>query len=413
MKCTKRWIKTEPGWRITLSRSFRDRAIGMAAVYLLFFAIFDTPLREPTDLLPPEENLNVAEARAWLDGSLTLPQRLWDSALHQGRIYNVFPPMMTFVSTAVLPFSPDGVPYLLISLLIVWPIPGLAYLLFLKRTDSVLAAVVLACTFVLGTSAYCVLGRAIQGGNVCRLNNAVSQIGLLVFLIDFYGRRRFWLGGAGLMIAGWSRWTLLAYLLPYLWGLWRRTPERRSVNIARWLGVAAILLACPLILNGVKFGNPLNTGYAYIYEGRTDQAAMDVRQDGVFSPKRIPRNAYAMNVGPPGFEVRRGRWRWIHNTTCTGLWWTTPMLLYVFVDARRIWRSRANRPLLAAAAVVFLAILMYHTDGATQRGYNRFSLDFVLPLMALIAPFAMAGKRRYLTVALALWSVCYFRVILF
>lgn len=35
-------------------------------------------------------------------------------------------------------------------------------------------------------------------------------------------------------------------------------------------------------------------------------------------------------------------------------------------------------------------------------------MDFVLPLMALIAPFAMEGKRKYVTPLLAIWSAVYF-----
>src|SRR6185503_15907613 len=46
----------------------------------------------------PETNTNFAEALALLDGHWDLPQRTFDSALFDGRVFSVNPPLFTFIS---------------------------------------------------------------------------------------------------------------------------------------------------------------------------------------------------------------------------------------------------------------------------------------------------------------------------
>lgn len=393
--------------QIHIAPQLRNRAIGLGVVYIVFLWVFPIPLWQTGRVLLPGQHPQIMEAQAWIEGSLTLPVRMWDSAVHEGNIYSHFPPFMTFLSLAILPLSPVGIPFTLLSLLFVLPVPGLAYVLFLRRCGSVPAAVVLACTFVLGTSEFSLLCRVLQSGKVWQLNNAIAQLGLLLFLLDYFGKKRLWLGGIGLLICGWTRYTTIMYLVPFLWLALRRDHKSRGSTV--WaVGIGLLLIGVPPVLNTLKFGNPLKTGYMEIYVDRDTEIATRAREHGLFSPAFVPDNLYWMNLGFPSFEEHRGRLRWKPNTWSTGIWWTTPLLLYLFVDIRRIWGSRENRWLLASVGVIVFALMMFHNPGWTQRGYNRFSMDFVLPLMVLIAPFAMEGKRRYVTPVLAVWSVVYF-----
>jgi hypothetical protein len=263
----------------------------------------------------------------------------------------------------------------------------------------------------MGTSELLVMCRAVQSGKVWQLNHAISQVGLLLLLLDVYGRRRGWLGGVGLIVCVWTRYTMAAYAGPLLWSVFAGGDRRRAAKIG---AVSAVMLAVgvPTTLNALKFGDPLDTGYALIYEGRhddpTDVFAQDAKKYGVFSTAFVARNLWAMNVGPPDVVERREGKRLEPNTECTGIWWTSPILLYLFIDWRRIWADRSNRAWSAAVGAVYAALVMFHTTGAEQRGYNRFSLDFLLPLLVMIAPFAFEGKRRYVTAALTGWSAWYF-----
>ncbi len=395
---------------IRLSDGTRRHLRNLLILYVLFFVLAPRPLWRPGVLLVPSENLNVAEAEAWLDGTMAVRDMQLDAAVYEGQLYNVFPPLVSILSIPVLLIQPAGFPYTLLSLLFVLPLPGLAYALFLRRCESSFAALLMAGLFVLGTSVLPVASKSVATGNVCRVNNTVTQIGLLILLLDFYGRRRWWVGGLGLMVCGWARWHMLIYAVPYIWGLIQKA-DRRSLRNGIILTV--VLFACPLVLNMAKFGHPLDTGYAYIYNQRAGTLAQRAWEHGVFSPVYVPQNLYWMFLGLPNIFVRGGRWFWMHNSQCSGILWTTPLLIYAAFDFRRLVRLAENRALMAAIGVVFAVTMLYHNNGYGQRGFNRFSLDFVLPLLVMIAPQVLRGRRRYLTPLLVVWSVVYFGLILY
>ncbi len=411
------WITRGSDGSFQVAPRLRNGLIGVTVCYALVFAAFfpHVQLWQPDRLLRWPDNPHVAEAKSWLEGKTDIPERLWDTAMVDGKILNIFPPIMTFVSVAGLLWNPEGVPFTLISALFVLPVPALAFALFLKRSGSALAATVLAVTFVVGTSEFLIISRAMQSSKVCQLNNAITQVGLLIFLLDYFGKRRFWVGGIALCIMGWARQPMWAFLLPYLWGLWDRHPKGRS----RFGGLAfcGLLLAVPAVVTTVRFGHPLQTNYDKIYVDRQGDARDWLANDGseaLFGLRYVPRNLYWMNIGlPTKIEKRHGEWRWEPAVRSTGIWWTTPVLLYVFFDGRRIWRDRADRWLMPSVGAILVALMLYHNMGYSQRGYNRFSLDFLLVLLAWVAPYAMQGRRRYLTILFSLWSILYFRFIVY
>ena len=89
-----------------------------------------------------------------------------------------------------------------------------------------------------------------------------------------------------------------------------------------------------------------------------------------------------------------------------------PLLLFLFVDARRILKDPHKAALLLGAASVFGLLMFWHATGAMQRGYNRYSLDYLPALLVLIAPLAIEGRRRWVTVGLIACGVLYFEVLL-
>jgi hypothetical protein len=406
---TKR-ISIGPGGRINMSPEFRNRLLGLLAVYALFALTFDASLW-PTGYLTTTDHVHLREAQGWLEGRMSLPARDLDTALYKGKVYSHFPPAMTFLSYFVLQVSPEGVPFWLTTLLFVLPVPALAYSLFLKRSPTVLAAVVMTCAYVLGTSEFTILHRAVRSAAVWQLNHAISQVGLLLLLNEYFGRRRVWSGGIGLLLCGWSRMPMGAYVVPFLASMYSRAAAKPFRVKAMAAGFVVLMVGTLMTLNTLKFDSPFETGYGLIYEGRTDRVALSAK-DGAFSPKFIPQNLYWINLGFPSFEKYRGEWRWEPSIEATGIWWTTPLLLFVFLDGRRIWRDRDNRWLLAAVGVIYTALLCYHTTGYAQRGYNRFSLDFLLPLLVMIAPYAFVGRRRIAVLLAVGWSVVYFRWII-
>ena len=63
---------------------------------------------------------------------------------------------------------------------------------------------------------------------------------------------------------------------------------------------------------------------------------------------------------------------------------------------------------MAAVALVFVALLCYHSTGWEQRGQNRYSLDYVPMMLALAAPYCFAGRWKWITAAAVAWSLLYY-----
>lgn len=390
----------------------RQVVVGLIFVLLICAALFRSWAWLPGKVFDCWDNAQISEAQSWWLGHLYLPHRFWDTAVVGDRIYSHFPPMFTFLAALAVPFW-DGVPYWILFALVVVPIPFLAYRLFLMRTGSVFSGVVLAVGFVCGTSLWPVIDRTLRGGAPFFVNQTLSVLGLCLFLVAYFGRRRVWLASIGLLIAGLSRQMTLAYALPLLTMAWMgATGVDRRRRLMAALVPVVLIAAAYMGLSYAKFGSPLDNGYLRIYEGRDDALARAGKTTGLFSVRYIPMNLYHVSIGPPELEKKKTaegiRYRIKSNMMGTGIWWTTPLLLWLLVDFRRVVREPGNGPLLIAIGVIFAALMCYHSTGFAQRGYNRYSLDYVPAVLAVLAPVALKGKRRWVSLAMVGWSVVYF-----
>jgi len=120
--------------------------------------------------------------------------------------------------------------------------------------------------------------------------------------------------------------------------------------------------------------------------GQVDPLLADaLGRHGMFHPLHVPRNLWAFSLAipfhNPAFE------RVTPNPFGMSLLLTTPALLYII-------RARQRSPLVVgawAAVVLVLATLLFsYNTGYVQFGH-RFSLDFMIPVMVLLA--AAAGNQ--------------------
>ncbi len=391
--------------------------IGLAVVLATVFLLCEAKLWRPNAEFGFEHNTQIGEAEAWLDGRTTLPRRAHDTALVDGRVYSHFPPMFSFVAVTAVALL-GGVPHWLIVALLALPVPVLAYVLFLRRTGSAKWATLLAIGLTLGSSAYPVIDKAIRGANPYYVNQLLGTIGVLILLIEYFGRRRVWVAGIGLIISSLSRQLTICYALPLAIMAWQIEPgQRRTGRIAVLALVGLITAGVPMAMNTIKFGHPLDSGYMYLYNDRPeDSFSRDARQYGIFSTHYVPRNLYYTNLGLPRVhEIEMAGEMETHlrpNQMGTGIWWTTPLLLLLFVDLRRIVGDQRERYLLIAAGLAFAALMFYHSTGFQQRGFNRYSLDYLPVLLALVAVSCRVGWRKWVSPVLVVWSVVYFRFLI-
>jgi len=392
----------------------REAWLGLVLVLLTFARLSEARWWRPGDWVSARENVQVAEAKAWWNGRLDLPDREWDTALKDGRVYSHFPPMFSFLAALLFPVF-GGVPHVFLLLAIVLPVPVLAYVFFRRQTESSVWGALLAISLVCGTSVFPVLDTTLRRSNPYFVNQTLALVGLLILLIELHGRRRVWLAGVGLVLAALSRQLTIAYWVPLAFMAHRLGAKRLRPSSLVFLGITtAIVVGVPTVLNTLKFGSPFDSGYLYVYNDRAeDDFSRDARTHGVFSPHYVGRNLYYANLGFPVVQrievAGRPERRLRPNDMGTGIWWTTPLLLWLFVDLRRLVVDAHARPLLIAAGLVAGALLFYHSTGWLQRGYNRYSLDYVPVLLALIAPRSFVGWRKWLSLPAILWSVVYFR----
>ncbi|MCO6437758.1 MAG: hypothetical protein J5J06_11770 [Phycisphaerae bacterium] len=401
------------------SRRFRYHAedwLCLLAVYVAFFILFEPKLYRPGIVFDGNANAQIAEAQAWWQGRLDVPKRWLDTAVYDGKFYSHFPLLFTIISAAVVPFF-GGVPHWILVLLAL-PVPLLCFELCRRVSGSPQWGAVLGVGLLSGTSLWPVLKKVVIGASPYHVNHVLATMALLAFLIEWFGRRRVWACGLTLLLATLARQLTIGLALPLVWLAWR---EGDPAGRFRRMGIVALFLTLavgvPLLANTLKFDRPWNSGYMLIYEGRTDDMfARDARAHGLFSPYFLPRNLYYMNAGFPNlYRIEsEGRPQWLlkPNQMGTGIWWTTPVLLFLLVGIRRILRDPPRRMLLGGALLTIAALLLFHATGAYQRGYNRFSLDYVPVLFALAIPAATRSGWRWLTPVLVVWSVLYFRFIM-
>jgi hypothetical protein len=373
----------------------------------------------------PDNNQAAAEAEAWLDGRLTLPGRGGDTALYNGQVYNIFPPLLTvicFVYYGATSWLNDGMPLVFFTplyvLIVAAPIPLLAYYAFRRSGADTHWAAVLAFYAIAGTCLWPVAGMlggnaAMVGDNraawIYSIQHILAQTGLAIILIDLLGRRRMWLAGLGLLIATWSRQTCFLYCLPILWIAWNQ-PQRRRALILAAIPIA-ITIALPAGLNWAKFGNPLETGYRHIFDVDNPNRRIVLGADGdvhLFGLGHVPGHAKEMFLVPPQIFTTHQGLRITGWGPRTALWYGSPLFLFALIDARRWWRDSVRRVLMLATIPVIFVGLMWHGPIEGSSGYYRYTLDYSLIWMAAITPWTTGPTRRWIVLACLAWSVFYF-----
>jgi hypothetical protein len=169
-------------------------------------------------------------------------------------------------------------------------------------------------------------------------------------------------------------------------------------RLVRWALLSAIPLALAvgalLLYNGARFGNPLDFGY--LTENVAEKLAPDLRRYGQFNLHYLPKNFWAMWLAGPQWDEELRFWR--PDPEGMSLLLTTPALLYLGRARQRSWLIIGG---WSAFCLLLAPLLLYYNTGWWQFGY-RFSLDFMIPVMVLLALAAhkrVTGAMRLLILA--------------
>lgn len=391
-----------------------------------------------------EGSTAAAEAVSWRKGTLALSPSFYEDVEYDGRRYNVVGLAFVVVSvigttlTDWLGGGPDQFYPPLFVAMVALPVPFLGYWAFRVAGQSPPWAAVLTVYLIAGTSLRPMLTRA-GGCDIYAINHVLAVSGLLMLSADLLGRQRIWPSLIGLALAVWSRQTTCFFAIPLL-GLAasRRDvcltaagPAResfpapaddaaeRSVShahrrsgrlIAAMIGLA-VIAAVPMTLNTLKFGNPFNTGYALMYKGRLDRIALDARRQ-FYGPAYFFRHAKAMHLAFPPLDIRGGTLYPVTDAIEGGsIWLTSPLLLAIIPTLPYWWRNRRARGLMLSSFLVMFAVMGYHTTGAQQAGFYRYSLDFIPVWLVVIAPYITSRRGVPFTLGCLAYSTLYFNII--
>ena len=222
-------------------------------------------------------------------------------------------------------------------------------------------------------------------GQIC----TVTFVALAVWLAVV--RPSPWLAGLALGLAVAARPTVLLTwpLLVGIAAMHLRQPDGAIAWRAwvRWAAFSALpialVVASLLAYNAARFGNPLDFGY--LTENVAEQLADNLRVYGQFHPHYLLKNFWAMWLAGPQWDAEIGFWK--PDPEGMSLLFTTPALIY-------LGRARRLSPLMIGAWValglLLIPLLLYYNTGWWQFGY-RFSLDFMVPVLVLLA--IAAGRR--------------------
>ncbi len=154
------------------------------------------------------------------------------------------------------------------------------------------------------------------------------------------------------------------------------------------------LVALAMVLNQARFGNPFDFGHQYLEISWRRR----MEQYGLFSHEYLSRNLSAMLTLLPRFSAEAPFVK--ISPHGMALWLTTPVFLLL---VRASWKDPFVRSLLWAGVLPVAALaLLYQNSGFVQFGY-RFSLDFTVFLILLLAGSGIRFNRWF--AALLIFSI--------
>lgn len=235
-------------------------------------------------------------------------------------------------------------------------------------------------------SIFFVFGTVLYFGGLVNISAYLVQTLGTVFvifsLVEYFTKRRWWLIGVFVALAGFTRINLFGMMFFYALEIFRTNQvDRRRLCVIFMLPilVSTIVLG---IYNFRRFGSVLESGY--------DKHALELNDTGnnnkigYFNIEHAPTKLYLMLFSAPE-PVKRDSLEYVlkfpylkANGYGMAIWFTSPLFLYLLFAKKKPYSNSA----LVAIAALMLPSFMFSGTGASQFGY-RYSLDFI-PLLFLI-----------------------------
>lgn len=213
-------------------------------------------------------------------------------------------------------------------------------------------------------------------GSFYYLGHVEAILCTFVALIEWRGRRRAWVIGLALGLAGLARPTVLLAIIPFGIAVLLETGRRLRTFVGLAAPVIAVVVVT-LLYDVARFGSPLETGYGISILSQPLAAA---RAQGIFSVRHLPENLGLFIAR--GFDLRTVFPYLVPDTNGQSILLTSPALL---VAVAAPLRDLTVRVLWAAAIIVAIPVFLYYGGGGPITYGYRYALDFMPFLFALVA----------------------------
>jgi hypothetical protein len=237
-------------------------------------------------------------------------------------------------------------------------------------------------------------------GNFYYLAHLEAVLLSFLALIEWKDRRRPWVMGLLIGLAGLARPTLLIVAVPFGLALLAEGKDRVKVAVA----FAIPLLAAVAVMgwwDWVRFGSVTETGYGIAW---ITPPLEKLRAQGIFSTTHVPTNLALFVSG--GYSVR-DTFPWlVPNNQGQSILLTMPALL---IAVGATLRDRLNQVLWGAVVLTAIPVFLYYGGGGGDTYGYRYAMDFVPFLLALVGT-AMRdrfGNLERILIGLSLFFVCY------
>ncbi len=358
----------------------------------------------------PETNSYALLADAFLNGSFS-GERCFDGdcAHYAGRVYVIFPPVPAVVAMPfVALFGTDFAGFAALGALATAIALSLWWRIFQTLgVDRKMAAwLLLALAF--GSPLYYVTIRSDQ---IWFYAQAIAFLFVTIALYEVMRGGRLWVAGLCIGAAFLSRQMSLLYL-PFLFAL-ALAPGEPLISFRRDHVVRALKLGLPvaaavglyLLYNELRFGNPFDTGYAYIRPtdpGEHNWISLRIGEIGLFSLRYLFFNL--VHLFAEGLHFGFGGRYMLEplgvNPMGASLLAASPFVLLAFFAPM----TRTVVIGLVTIAAILAPTLLYHSNGFSQHNVQRYVLDW-LPILTYALALAVGSRLRPAFAVLAVYAV--------
>lgn len=340
-----------------------------------------------------------------LHGRLTLPEMpaYDDMILYQGQHYLPYPPLPSvLLAPLVAVLGYKAVNTVIVALVFTC----LNFFLFhriLRRLNVEQQYFPwLIAAFFFGTGYWFALFTSHAVYSFAHITSVTFQF---LLINELLGKKRWWLAGVYIGASFLTRqFTFLYIFFAAAYFFYQYKQNRESVKWPQLITMCATAGFFVLVYFGynyVRFGNPLDPGYAYIlFNGVLRDR---VNEYGVFSAKYFLFNFYSFFI--KGFNIEF-EGKGLMHIKDMDIWGTSLLAASPFFVASV--KSRLPKIINIGAWLTILAILtgtlFYHNNGFHQINAMRFSLDF-LPLLFMLTIVGIKALPEWLFKGMVVYAV--------